>query len=375
MLAFAVFVAVGALIFILLIKTGGIQPVLTEESVQISAVYEDATHFDETADILESVPSFSPEPLCTPEPKEEPGSVVLLSDYATLLPGDDNQSVLILQDRLVELGYMEADEPSTVYNSSVETAVMRFQRSAGLEITGIADAEMQTLLFSENAPFFRIQAGDSGDDVAAAQQRLHELGYYFALSTGYYGPQTEDAVRAFEYQNGLPVDGILDISDWKQLFSYQAGPNLTAEAGASSLSLVDEGDTLYAYSAEGLTHAASDQVDKPYVWGKDGPDAFDSPGLIRYCLMLCGISVGKTEPAGYAEIDGWQQIEKVSLLKKGDILFFKSDASAQVMHIGICIGSSYFVHASSSSGKVVISSLSEPYWERNFVFARRIFNG
>lgn len=378
LIAFAVFIAIGSAIMFVLISTGALDPALTEEEIQLSVAYAPEKTVPEPA------PSFSPEPIPSVAPvaeaadESDPASVVLLSEYATLIPGDDNQSVLLLQDRLVELGYMESDEPTTVYNDSVKAAIMRFQRTHGLEMTGIADAELQALLFSEAALPYRIQSGDSGDDVAAAQLRLAELGFYSGRSTGYYGPLTEEAVRLFEYQNGLPVDGILDVTDWRRLYSNQAGHNISTGQAASSYtqeSALPASDVSYAHSADGLAHAASDQMEKPYVWGKEGPDAFDNSGLIRYCLHLCGISVGKTESASLAETEGWPLIVKTSLLKKGDLLFFKSDVGTSITHVGIAVGPTYFVHASSSSGKVVTSSLSEPYWSRNFVFARRIFNG
>jgi hypothetical protein len=43
--------------------------------------------------------------------------------------------------------------------------------------------------------------------VAAVQQHLRQLGYYHAVVDGVIGPQTRDAIAAFEARNGLLVDG------------------------------------------------------------------------------------------------------------------------------------------------------------------------
>lgn len=46
--------------------------------------------------------------------------------------------------------------------------------------------------------------------VAAVQRRLARGGYYHGSIDGVIGPGTRSAVRAFERNNGLPVDGLID---------------------------------------------------------------------------------------------------------------------------------------------------------------------
>lgn len=46
--------------------------------------------------------------------------------------------------------------------------------------------------------------------VAAVQRRLALGGYYHGSIDGVIGPGTRSAVRAFEQNNGLPVDGLID---------------------------------------------------------------------------------------------------------------------------------------------------------------------
>lgn len=56
-------------------------------------------------------------------------------------------------------------------------------------------------------------------------------------------------------------------------------------------------------------------------------------------------------------------------LHAGDLVFFKTGLF--VRHVGIYLGDSKFLHASTSKG-VVISSLRETYWKKHFWTARRI---
>lgn len=50
--------------------------------------------------------------------------------------------------------------------------------------------------------------GSSGKEVSAIQQALKDRGLFNADITGYYGTQTQAAVRKFQKQKGLTVDGI-----------------------------------------------------------------------------------------------------------------------------------------------------------------------
>ena len=49
--------------------------------------------------------------------------------------------------------------------------------------------------------------GSAGDVVREVQTRLKNWGYYTAEVDGVYGSRTEEAVRRFQRQNGLSVDG------------------------------------------------------------------------------------------------------------------------------------------------------------------------
>jgi len=50
----------------------------------------------------------------------------------------------------------------------------------------------------------------SGSTVAAVQQRLGRLGYYHGAVDGVIGPQTRNAIAAFQSRNGMAVDGTIN---------------------------------------------------------------------------------------------------------------------------------------------------------------------
>ncbi len=64
-----------------------------------------------------------------------------------------------------------------------------------------------------------------------------------------------------------------------------------------------------------------------------------------------------------------------SQLEKGDLVFFATQGGGRVSHVGIVIKpngrNSSFIHASSSKG-VIVSKLSNSYWSKRYLHARRI---
>ena len=59
-----------------------------------------------------------------------------------------------------------------------------------------------------------------GEDVRLLQQRLLELGYSgVGTADGIFGPATETAVKKFQSEHSLTVDGAVGQNTWQALFS------------------------------------------------------------------------------------------------------------------------------------------------------------
>jgi N-acetylmuramoyl-L-alanine amidase len=63
---------------------------------------------------------------------------------------------------------------------------------------------------SDTAVETHSQYGFYGEQVEAVQRVLRQRGMFAGEITGYFGPQTERAVRRFQSENGLRVNGIAD---------------------------------------------------------------------------------------------------------------------------------------------------------------------
>ncbi len=328
-----------------------------------------------------------PNPDATPEP-------IVLRKH------DASSDVMELQKRLIELGYLEIDEPTDYYGSSTEYAITLFQRQHGLEADGVAGAQTLSLLYSKDAQKYMLKEGAEGRDVKMLQEQLVDLGYLDSKDVdSVYGEVTQTAVMAFQKRNRLTADGkagektlaVLYSDDAKMSEEMAAKVKAEEEAAAKKAKEEEEAAAKKAKEesekerkarkeAEAkaarekkidiFIKAAQSKIGCEYILGDKGPNTFDCSGFVWYCLKQAGVSTTRLNAAGYSKKSSWKEITKLSSCQRGDILFFKSDNSKSVSHTGIYLGNGTMIDASSGNGKVVKRSLSA-YWKRNFVNARR----
>ena len=59
-------------------------------------------------------------------------------------------------------------------------------------------------------------------------------------------------------------------------------------------------------------------------------------------------------------------------LQSGDLVFFATNGASQVNHAGIYVGEGRFVHAPSTGGTVRLDYLSNNYWQKSYLNAKRV---
>lgn len=124
-----------------------------------------------------------------------------------------------------------------------------------------------------------------------------------------------------------------------------------------------------------LVYYAKQLDGRPYSSSPNPPSSFDCSRFVKYCYAAIGVSLsGSAKEQGYD--DGMTKITSISGLKTGDIVCFNTNTSDDDLcdHTGIYIGDGYFIHASSSSGRVLVSTLSSGYYKRAFSWARRVLD-
>lgn len=97
---------------------------------------------------------------------------------------------------------------------------------------------------------------------------------------------------------------------------------------------------------QSIVRTALSLLGLPYVYGKDGPDAFDCSGFVSYVMNQNGISL----PRSSDEICNAGVEVGLEGLRPGDII-------GRTGHVGIYVGGGRFVHASETNAGVVMESL------------------
>ena len=134
--------------------------------------------------------------------------------------GTDDEIISTVQTRLMDLGYMDSDEPTQHFGPLTQSALKAFQRHNGLGDDGILGQETYAALMNTESKVYVMQLGDSGPDVEGVQQRLYELGYLDnkANIQGNFGEKTEEAAKAFQKKNHLTADGKVGSKTLEMLY-------------------------------------------------------------------------------------------------------------------------------------------------------------
>ena len=133
------------------------------------------------------------------------------------------EMVQLLQSKLKEMKFYASAYITSYFDIITYDAVIRFQLSHGLPLTGIVDYKTRVLLnegtgFEEPAPpelqpqiqTEDLKEGSRGAPVTELQLKLKSLGYYTSSSiTDYFGPITKAAVVRFQTANGIDPVGIV----------------------------------------------------------------------------------------------------------------------------------------------------------------------
>ncbi|WP_309613442.1 C40 family peptidase [Flavobacterium sp.] len=127
------------------------------------------------------------------------------------------------------------------------------------------------------------------------------------------------------------------------------------------------------YVVNHLIETATDNIGVRYKAGGTTKTGFDCSGLVFTTFESENIKL----PRSSYEQAKIGKIIKFDDAKKGDLIFFKTNKSSQINHVGLIteVNSNEikFVHSSTSKG-VIISSTKEAYYKNSFVQINRIID-
>lgn len=259
------------------------------------------------------------------------------------------------------------------------------------------------------------QYGDTGSEIVAIQKKLIAAGYK-ARETGEYDANTKWAVRLYQKDQGLPVDGILGDTTYKKLMGKPM-PNATKTVSKVKEISKKDAELMAKIQAkkEGNSKAITTSVKQqkkpttqgkpatvqvkhkvtnhtaqplrtvpvsgnvkeiltyantftgvPYKFGGTTPAGFDCSGYIRHVFQKVGVQLPRQADEQYTV---GKKVEKQNL-QPGDLVFFETYEPG-VSHSGIYIGDGQFISATSSSG-VAVADIDDSYWGPRYVGAKRV---
>lgn len=126
----------------------------------------------------------------------------------------------------------------------------------------------------------------------------------------------------------------------------------------------------YTEQANEILFNALGLVGTPYRYGGNSPDSgFDCSGLINYVYRESANMALPRTVAEMSQLNAPDVTEEN--LQSGDLVIFATDGGSRPSHAGIYVGDGRFVHAPSRGGEVRMDFLSDRYWERSYLNAKR----
>ena len=108
-------------------------------------------------------------------------------------------------------------EPWAVGVSNISHGCIRMKNADVAELKKYMKWGVPVFIKHDTAPLRALKDGKVGSDVLKLQEMLRQLCYYKGLPDGRFGPATLAALRQFQREEGMKVDGIAGQASWELL--------------------------------------------------------------------------------------------------------------------------------------------------------------
>jgi len=133
-----------------------------------------------------------------------------------LKKGSTGEAVRELQTALKALGY-DVGAVDGQFGASTESAVKKFQSDRGIPADGIVGPITWLNIDEADQSHPTLKKGSTGNPVRRLQKRISLGGWDTGGVDGIFGSSTEAAVKRFQGDNGLAVDGIVGPATWAKV--------------------------------------------------------------------------------------------------------------------------------------------------------------
>ena len=166
--------------------------------------------------------------------------------YETIPYGEQSTDVRKMQDKLKTKGFYKGPVDGK-FGPATKTAVIKFQKSVGITADGKPGNKTLTALYKGKSAINQADNGElqyttnptnphtlyygcTGSRVSRLQYALKKAGVYKGNLDGIYGDLTYEAVRKYQRQKGLYVDGMAGTKTLNSLYK-----NTSVNVGSSFL--------------------------------------------------------------------------------------------------------------------------------------------
>ncbi|MBQ4075372.1 MAG: peptidoglycan-binding protein [Clostridia bacterium] len=177
--------------------------------------------------------------------KDLTGDSAAQQHYAYLQYGVNSKYVSLLKQALNELGFYSGAYTEN-FDSSLVSALKKFQKQNGIRQDGVATPEVQKLIYEgkpKNAkgkatnirllpPIegYEMKLNDKGEAVVELQRMLRQMGHFDGVYSETFNSATQKAVKEFQKEHNLYVDGVVGAKTWR-LLSALTAPTATPTPG------------------------------------------------------------------------------------------------------------------------------------------------
>jgi lipoprotein Spr/probable lipoprotein NlpC len=117
-----------------------------------------------------------------------------------------------------------------------------------------------------------------------------------------------------------------------------------------------------------LLQTVTDWIGTPYSYGNNSKKGTDCSGFVtRVFKEVYGITLQRSSRSMFQNVKHVAKTE----MQSGDLVFFRRGPGQPIYHVGIYLQDGKFAH-SACNGGVMVSSLNQPYYHRNFYAAGRV---
>lgn len=212
------------------------------------------------------------------------------------------------------LALMLADHPETFLSN--EAMAVRLSDEQKRKIAEVVEERRQIVQLQRAAAEQISALDDTRDSAAQTRTQVNEqLRKAETLLATLSAPQ-----RSAVLQAGLGAD-----------------PTSSFTGEQADLSAIDQSTAAPSDRARAAIEAAIADLGKPYVFGAEGPDAFDCSGLIQQVWRQAGVELPRTSSE---QAEAGQRIP-LSQIQPGDLVIYYAGRS----HIGMYVGDGKIIHA------------------------------